>query len=148
MIEQEFAFEVGPGGEGVEARPCRPQAGGGEFGPRNPFRCGDFVWIRNRLLFAVSHENGTNLVFDDAIQLSSILEIGQGVDQIDSLDSEFLFEAAIRRVQMRFAGSRVSAAGVGPDAGPGFFGKGSLLSEHVSFSVEEENRKRAMERRI
>ena len=116
--------------------------------PRNPFDCGDFVGIENWLRLTLTNEYGTDFVFHDSVQYSPIAKVGQGASEFDAMNSKLLFEASMGCFQMRFAGCGMSATGVGPDAGPGFFRMGSLLSEHASIAVEEKYGECAMQRRI
>jgi hypothetical protein len=49
---------------------------------------------------------------------------------------------------MALARRWVPATGIGPDTWPGFFGMSTLLAEHIAFTIEEKNRKGAVQWRI
>lgn len=139
---------MGPGRKAVEASAGLPLAGSGEIDPGDPFHGLHFSRVRSRNALVATYEYRTDLVFDDAVELRSVAKVGQGAFEFDSGDAEFLVQTSVSGVEGLFAPGRMTAAGVGPDARPGFFGASALLGEHASLTIEKENGESAVEGRV
>ena len=116
--------------------------------PVDPVGGRDFGRVGTWRGLTTADEDRANFIFDHAEVFGSVAEVGEGEGQFDFAEPEFICKPPVRGRLQRLPGERVPAAGVRPDARPRLFRPGSLLHEHLTFSVEKENREGAMQRCI